>query len=75
MIEDLHEEYPKSMFMIRDRMKSKLGFTTRNHRHFDVDKGYQDSVYLDFYSEKKRTMFLLKFGQHLTAEQRKGDLV
>ena len=61
--------------MIRDRMKAKLGFTTRHHRYFDVDKGYQDSIYLDFYSEKKRTMFLLKFGQHLTSEQRETDLI
>ena len=57
-------EYPPSVLLIRDRMRSKLGFTTRVHKewlkeHYD----YKECVYLDFFSEPKRTMFLLKYSE------------
>lgn len=62
--DSLHTEYPKSVFMLRNRMREKLGFTVREHRHYDNNVGYYtNQVHLDFYSENKRTMFLLKHSE------------
>lgn len=59
---ELHNDYPRSVMAIRDRMRKVLGFTHRTHTDFDVvDYKYNHHVYLDFYSETKRTMFLLKY--------------
>ena len=61
---DLQEEYPRTVFMIRDKMKQVLGFTVREHRHWDEGVvNMMLEIHLDFYSEKKRTMFLLKFSE------------
>jgi hypothetical protein len=65
---ELHEEYPKTVFMIRDKMKKVLGFTVREHSRWDaglVNKIFE--IHLDFYSENKRTMFLLKFSHIIGA--------
>jgi len=57
-------DYPRSVLMIRERMKEVLGFTMR--RHVDYPEGrYRCVIYLDFYNEPKRTMFLLKYGDLL----------
>jgi siroheme synthase (precorrin-2 oxidase/ferrochelatase) len=67
----LQEEYAKSVFMLRSRMRERLGFTVRDHKHYDNSLGYYvEQVHLDFYSENKRTMFLLKFSEFINrAEQ------
>jgi len=67
----LHEEYPTTVFMIRDKMRKVLGFTVREHKawipnpnptEYEWDRGHTElQIHLDFYSENKRTMFLLKF--------------
>ena len=84
----LHKEYPPSTFMIRDKMRSRLGFTVREHQEWISDpkayteeptalsnlidfeqegwykgKRHENTIRLDFYSENKRTMFLLKFSE------------
>lgn len=62
----LHEEHPRTVFMLRSKMRSVLGFTVREHKSFvqKPDGGYyEDVIHLDFYSENKRTMFLLKFSE------------
>ncbi len=62
----LQEEYPKTVFMLRSKMRSVLGFTVREHKAYvqKPDGGYYDmQIHLDFYSENKRTMFLLKFSE------------
>jgi hypothetical protein len=59
---ELHAEHPKSVLMIRDRMKSVLGFTVREHSEW-TDGDYKFIVCLDFYNERKYTMFLLKFSE------------
>lgn len=89
----LQEEYPKTVFMIRDKMKRVLGFTVREHQEwvkdskayteeltplslmidFDRDgwykgKRHEHTIRLDFYSENKRTMFLLKFSDVISRE-------
>lgn len=64
--EQLHEEYPKTVFMLRSKMRSVLGFTVREHKEFvkKPDGGYYDfQIHLDFFSENKRTMFLMKFSE------------
>jgi hypothetical protein len=63
---ELQTEYPKTVFMLRDKMKRVLGFTVREHKEWvpKMDGGYSDyQIHLDFYSENKRTMFLLKFSE------------
>jgi len=84
--EMLQQEYPTSVFLLRSRMKERLGFTVREHKgwvpnpnydkdlaewkkrkpnsivDFEPDKGNVEfRLHLDFYSQNKRTMFLLKF--------------
>ena len=63
---ELQTEYPKTVFMLRDKMKRVLGFTVREHKAWipKPDGGYSDyQIHLDFFSENKRTMFLLKFSE------------
>lgn len=70
--EELHTEYPKSVFMIRNKMKNTLGFTVREHKDWihKLDGGYIEmTIHLDFFSERKYTMFLLKFSEHLGNKQ------
>jgi len=52
------------VFMLRDKMKQRLGFTVREHKYWDAGLVNQVfEIHLDFYSENKRTMFLLKFSE------------
>jgi len=68
--EKLSAEYPPSVLMIRGVMKLKLGFTVREHRDY-TDYDYKKNpnsyltIYLDFFSEKKRTWFLLKYSDFI----------
>jgi hypothetical protein len=66
------QTYPSSVLLVRNRMKSVLGFTSRTHEEWfehDVDRravSYNTKycvkrIHLDFYDEPKRTMFLLKY--------------
>jgi len=95
---DLHIEHPRTVFMIRDKMRKVLGFTVREHKawiekpkseyqkeyaehqqrqstltekndpftmlYWEPQRGYSVfQIHLDFYSERKRTMFLLKYSE------------
>lgn len=63
---ELYKEHPKTVFMLRNKMKNILGFTVREHKALvpKMDGGYYElEIHLDFYSERKRTMFLLKFSE------------
>lgn len=65
---DLQTQYPKSVFMLRSKMKQVLGFTVREHNEWvaKMDGGYSEhTICLDFYSEKKYTMFLLKYSEFI----------
>lgn len=69
---ELQKEYPKTVFMLRNKMKNVLGFTVREHKAVVLkpDGGYYEmEIHLDFYSENKRTMFLLKFSE-IVSEKR-----
>jgi len=85
--EDLHTEHPKSVFMLKGKMRSVLGFTVREHQEWVDDKVSDDrdgfdlfsvqqdgwykgkrheiSIRLDFYNDRKYTMFLLKYSEYL----------
>jgi hypothetical protein len=68
---ELQTEHPRTVFMLRDKMKRVLGFTVREHNEWVIkpDGGYgEHSIHLDFYSDRKYTMFLLKFSEYM-----KGD--
>ena len=63
---DLHTDHPKSVFMLKHKMKSTLGFTVREHNEWIIksDGSYgEHSIRLDFYNERKYTMFLLKYSE------------
>jgi hypothetical protein len=84
---DMHTEYPKTVFMIKHKMKQLLGFTVREHQEWVEDtyaskepgfdlhsvlndgwyrgKRHEHSIRLDFYSEHKYTMFLLKYSEFI----------
>jgi hypothetical protein len=62
------KEYPPSVLLVRNKMKSILGFTSRTHEEWEpMDNNYYSyriiTIHLDFYSEPKRTMFLLKYSE------------
>ena len=70
------KNYPPSVLLVRSKMREVLGFTSRTHEEwFDqlVDlrdvryntKYFVLTMHLDFYNESKRTMFLLKYSEHL----------
>lgn len=70
------KEHPPSVLLIRDKMRSVLGFTSRTHQewmdsHVDIDdvsygtRWQITTIHLDFYNEPKRTMFLLKYSEEL----------
>lgn len=70
-------EHPPSYIIIREKMKEKLGFVFRRHerweKYIDPRPGYGnersmhiEEFFLDFYDEKKKTWFLLKYGNYLT---------
>ena len=73
---NIAQNYPPSVLLIRDRMREVLGFTVRRHEEWiqrDVDPrdvGYRTKycihlIHLDFYNEPKRTMFLLKYSDYI----------
>jgi hypothetical protein len=65
---ELQTEHPRTVFMLRDKMKRVLGFTVREHNEWIIkpDGGYgEHSIHLDFYSDHKYTMFILKFSEVL----------
>jgi hypothetical protein len=70
--DELHNDYPRSVFALRSKMRTVLGFTIREHRRWEPElTGYKDEVHLDFYSENKRTMFLLKFSDLINIVENK----
>ena len=91
---ELHTEYPKSVFMLKNKMRQVLGFTVREHsgyrprtarelddydrsdnlwydterdRKFHRENINEHVICLDFYNERRYTMFLLKFSELINA--------
>ena len=74
----LSQDYPRSVTMIRWKMKEVLGFIDREYEEWveyaDPEirrssglgtKLCIQSIRLDFYNEPKRTMFMLKYSEYL----------
>ena len=69
----LREDYPPSIALLKNGMKQKLGFTYREYKDWDGDIGKyggwrKNCVMLDFYSEKKRTFFIMKYADYIGKE-------
>jgi len=63
--ERLKKDYSPSVMLIRSKMRNTLGFVDREYQWYTHYSGYQTKIYLDFYNEPKRTMFLLKYSEYL----------
>jgi hypothetical protein len=77
-------EHPPSYIIIREKMKEKLGFVFRRHERWEkyinsyngVEQNrHIEEFFLDFYDEKKKTWFLLKYGNYLTETETENDLL
>ena len=63
---DIARNYPPSVLLIRERMRSVLGFTSRTHSEWDSGVVNRiEQIHLDFFSENKYTMFILKYSEYL----------
>lgn len=71
--EDLKKNYRPSVVLVRNQMRAVLGFTDRSHREWVSDGEahghYRPCVMLDFYDERKRTMFLLKYSDKINGQE------
>lgn len=73
----IKQDYPKSVWLVRDKMRRVLGFVPREHkewRSYDPNTIIKDhwwghgptiTIYLDFYDDSKKTIFLLKYSEYL----------
>ena len=71
--DQLRKEYPASIALLKNGMKRKLGFTPREYKDWNPDMGKyggwrKNCVMLDFYSEKKRTFFIMKYADYIGKE-------
>lgn len=75
LIDQLKKDYPPSVTLLRNKMKDKLGFVPREYKDWDnVNYKYnKNCIMLDFYSEKKRTFFIMKYSEFLTKEKVNDD--
>ena len=78
LLERLEEDYPRSVMLIREKMKTKLGFVPREYKEWDDNMGKyggwrKNCIMLDFYSEKKRTFFIMKYAEYIQKEQVNDD--
>ena len=61
----IKKEYPTSVWELRSKMRKVLFFTPREYKVWDENIGKyggwnKDCIVLDFYSEKHKTLFLMK---------------
>jgi hypothetical protein len=62
----LHQDFPVSVMAIKRRMKERLGFLPRSY--LEYGRYNKNCVMLDFYSEKKRTWFMMKYSDYIQTE-------
>ena len=68
LMREIHDTYPPSTWMIRDKMRRELGFTVREHevwRQSRTGPWPDQEYYLDFYDAAQQTWFMLKYCQYL----------
>lgn len=78
LVNQLSQDYPRSTVLLRNKMKQKLGFTPREYKDYDNNIGKyggyrKNCVMLDFYSEKKRTFFIMKYSDYIQQDQVNDD--
>jgi hypothetical protein len=78
LYKQLKKDHPPSVMLIRSKMQQKLGFVDREYKDWDKDMGKyggyrKNCVMLDFYSEKKRTFFIMKYSDYIQKEHVKDD--
>jgi len=71
--DQIRKEYPASIALLSSGMKRKLGFTPRTYKDWNNSIGKyggwrKNCVMLDFYSEKKRTWFIMKYADYIGKE-------
>ena len=62
-------DHKSSIVMIRSKMRDRLGFTTREHSVYTENRGTEKMIYLDWFDEMKRTMFVLKYSEYFDASR------
>jgi hypothetical protein len=78
LLERLKQDYPASVLLLREKTKAKLGFVPREHKDWDNDIGKyggwrKNCIMLDFYSESKRTFFIMKYSEYIQQESVDDD--
>lgn len=69
ILNKIRETYPPSVYMIRSKMQRTLGFVRRDHHEYKyTEMRYTKKIMLDFYSENKRTLFLLTYGEFIRSK-------
>jgi hypothetical protein len=72
--EKLRENYPLSALIIQEKTKRVLGFTIRRHQEWEQNMEHEfmvtrqsviNTVFLDFYDEQKKFMFMPKYSEYL----------
>ena len=62
LLAQLRIDHPLSVTLIREKMRRVLGYTVRDGHYTDLYDLYSTRiVYLDFFDEKKKIMFLLRY--------------
>ena len=71
LLERLEQDYPRSVIYIREKMKRKLGFVERAYKDWDNENARwrKNCIMLDFYCEKKRTFFIIKYSEYLDEQK------
>jgi len=77
----IKKDYPQSVWLVRDKMRRVLGFVPREHEEWNKkltgncfnSKGWEVSfptttIHLDFYDDKKKTMFMMKYSEYLNGK-------
>ncbi len=78
LLDRLNQDHPKSVMILRYKMREVLGFTVREHRQWvdtskdSIDYGmphytghYDNFICLDFYNDQLETWFRLKYAEYL----------
>ena len=78
ILEKIKKDYPPSYYLIRSISKEKLGFLPREHTDYSnvsigtfFSKNSVRFIYLDFFDEHKKTMFILKYGHLMSNMEEK----
>lgn len=73
ILEKIKKDYPPSYHLIRSITKEKLGFLPREHTDYSLSysKNNIRSMYIDFFDEHKKTMFILKYGHLISKMEEK----